>query len=85
MSRYGYKTQRALFMNMLHVTLDRRGGWIQCSPSDHEKIGAWGSDGIPPNSDVVVTAESPAAEISAALRMTFSRCLDTYGQKAKRS
>ncbi len=85
MSRYGYKTQRALFLNMLHVTLDRRAGRLRCSPSNHERIDAWGGDGIPPNSDVVVQADSPAAEIGAALRLTFSRCLDSYGQKAKRS
>jgi hypothetical protein len=84
MSRYGYKTQRALFMNMLHVTLDRRAGRLQCSPSNHERIDAWGGDGIPPNSDVVVKADSPTEEIGAALRLTFGRCLDSYGQKAKR-
>ncbi len=83
MSRYGYKTQRALFVNMLHVALDRRGGLLQCSPSNHEKIDAWGGDGIPPNSEVVVTAGRPPAEIGAALRLTFSRCLNTFGHKAK--
>lgn len=85
MSRYGYKTQRALFMNMLHVGIDRRGGRLECSPTTHEKIDAWSGDGIPPNSKVVVRADSPAAEIGAALRLTFSRCIDTYGQKAKRT
>ena len=83
MSRYGYKTQRALFMNMLHANVDRRGGRLECSPTNHEKIDAWSGDGIPPDSKVVVNADSPAAEIGAALRLTFSRCLDTYGQKGR--
>lgn len=85
MSRYGYKTQRALFMNMLHVNLERRAGRLQCSPTNHETIDGWSGDGIPPDSDVVVTADSSAAQVGAALRLTFGRCLDTFGQKAKRN
>lgn len=81
MSRHGYKTQRALYINMLHATLERRGGRLRCSPSNHVKIDAWSGDGLPPNSDVVVAADSSAATIGAALRLTFNRCLDTYGQK----
>src|ERR1700694_930498 len=66
---------------MLHATLERRGGRLRCSPSNHVKIDAWSGDGLPPNSDVVVAADSSAAAIGAALRLTFNRCLDTYGQK----
>ena len=32
MSRHGYKTQRALFSNMLHVSIDRSGDRLRCSP-----------------------------------------------------
>jgi hypothetical protein len=35
------------------------------------------------NSQVVVAADSSAAAIGSALRLTFSRCLDTFGQKSK--
>jgi hypothetical protein len=83
MSRHGYKTQRALYINMLHVTIERGGGRLQCLPSNHVKIDAWDGDGLPANSQVVVAADSSAAAIGAALRLTFSRCLDTFGQKAK--
>jgi hypothetical protein len=85
MCRHGYKTQRALYTHMLHVTIERGGGRLQCSPSNHVKIDAWDGDGLPANSQVVVAEDSPAAAIGAALRLTFSRCLDTFGEKAKRT
>lgn len=85
MSRHGYKTQRALFTNMLHVTVERGSGLLQCSPSNHVKLDAWDGDGLPANSQVVVPADSSAEATGAALRLAFSRCLDTFGQKPKRT
>jgi hypothetical protein len=84
MSRHGYKTQRALY-HLLHVTIERGGGRLQCLPSIHVKIDAWDGEGLPANSQVVVAADSSAAAIGAALRLTFSRCLDTFDQEAKRT
>ena len=83
MSRHGYKTQRALYTNMLHVTIERDGALLRFSPSNHVKLDAWDGEGLPANSQVVVAADSSAAAIGAALRLTFSRCLDTFGHQAK--
>jgi hypothetical protein len=73
--RYSYTTQRALYINMLHVTLVRRAGQLECSPSNHVKIDAWSGDGIAPDAKVCVPEGGSAAAIGAALHLTLSRCL----------
>lgn len=75
MERYGYRTRRALFKDMKNCSIESRNGVITIGPSNHEKLEAWGrekDDGI---EDVVIPADSTPAEIGAALRLAFSRCL----------
>jgi hypothetical protein len=69
--RYRYKNRRALFRNMRHCTIYRRGGEITIHPSKHDALEGW--QGI---KDAIVTlpADSSAEEIGAALRLAFSRC-----------
>lgn len=78
MARHGYKTKRALFFTMLHVTINRRAGRLELSPSNHDRLDGWSGDGLARNSAVALPADSPAADIGVALRLAFSRCLDTY-------
>jgi hypothetical protein len=75
MARCGYKTRRALFKNMNNCWVDRREGIITIKPTNHNKLEGWGrtkNDGI---EDVVISADRSAAEIGAALRLAFSRCI----------
>jgi hypothetical protein len=74
MNKYGYKTKRALFKNMKNCGIDNREGIITIRPSHHEKLEAWDGEGFTEQDDVKVPADSPPAEIGAALRLAFSRC-----------
>jgi hypothetical protein len=74
MTRYGYKTKRALFKNMNLCDVERKADVISITPNHHQKLEAWGrekDDGI---ENVVIPADSSPAEIGAALRLAFSRC-----------
>lgn len=74
MEQYGYKTKRALFKNMMRCSLEISDGFLTISPSYHEKLEAWSGTGIDENDDVILSVNSSAEEIGAALRLAFSRC-----------
>lgn len=74
MGRYGYKTKRALFKEMKNCSIESQNGTITIRPSHHEKLEAWSGDGIGKENYVLISANSPPAEIGAALRLAFSRC-----------
>lgn len=74
MTRYGYKTKRALFKNMKSCSVEVGEGVMTIRPSHHEKLEAWSGDGITEEDYVVIPVDSPPAEIGAALRLAFSRC-----------
>lgn len=76
MSRYGYKTKRALFKNMGNCSVECHKGIITIRPSHHEKLEAWSGQGITEEDYVKVPESSPPAAIGAALRLAFSRCTD---------
>lgn len=84
MTRHGYKTQRVLFARMLHIRLERRNGQLSIFPSNHDRLDGWSGEGLPPDSALVIPADSSSSAIGAALRLAFGRCLDTYGQKNQR-
>ena len=74
MAQFGYKTKRALFKNMMKVSIDRDGDKIVLVPMRHHDLEGWGrekDDGI---EDVVIPAGSAPAELGAALRLAFTRC-----------
>lgn len=76
MHRYGYKTKRALFKDMMNVSirLEKAGATIRFTPMRHEALEAWGrekGDGI---EDVIVSAVSSPAEIGAGFRVALERC-----------
>ena len=74
MERYGYKTTRAMFKDMLYCSIQSNGSLITIKPSHHRKLDQWGWDRDFPIENVVVPADSSPGEIGAALRLGFSRC-----------
>jgi hypothetical protein len=74
MNKYGYKTKRALFKNMMQCSIEIRNGVLTIYPSHHEKLEAWGGDGFTDDDNVVLPINSTAEEIGAGLRLAFSRC-----------
>lgn len=76
MTRYGYKTKKALFKNMMSVSIEVYEGQMTLMPWSQEKLEAWGPT---PNGDadnVIIPADSSSEDIGAALRLAFSRCTE---------
>lgn len=73
MSRYGYKTKRALFKNMENCSAYVYDSTIEISPTYHVKLEAW--DGTGDKSlDVHVSIHDTPAVIGQAIRLALSRC-----------
>ena len=75
MQRYGYKSKRALFKNMMSCGVDSKHGVITIRPSNHSKLEGWNGDGISKEDHVVISTNKSPEEIGAALRLAFSRCI----------
>lgn len=71
MKRYGYKTKRALFKNMQNCSIRQESDILIIIPTYHQKLEQWGGKIEP----VVLPYKSTAAEIGAALREGFRRCV----------
>jgi hypothetical protein len=78
MEKYGYKTKRALFKNMLSCGMRLENGVIIIRPSHHETLEGWGSGKITEKDYVHVSFDAPPEEIGAALRLAFSRCTTKF-------
>lgn len=74
MSRFGYKTKRALFKDMMSCSVELDDGVITIRPSHHARLEMWGREKDDVFVDVEIAADRPAAEIGAALKLAFSRC-----------
>ena len=74
MAKYNYKTKRALFKNMMQCSVEIRDRILTISPNRHEKLEAWGGEGISDDDKVVLSVNSTTEEIGAGLRLAFSRC-----------
>ena len=74
MTRYGYKTKRALFKEMKNCNIVSEEGQMTLRPTHHEKLEAWSGTGLGGSDRVVIPANSPSKEVGAALRLAFSRC-----------
>ncbi|XBS70886.1 contact-dependent growth inhibition system immunity protein [Acerihabitans sp. KWT182] len=75
MSMFNYKTEQALFKQMLSCGIERKGGEITITPSHHVKLDHWNGDGITDEDNVVIPDDSTPIEIGSALRLAFSRCI----------
>ena len=74
MTRFGFKTIRALYKNMMNCGIRSKAGVITIAPTHHERLCGWSrekGDGI---EDVLIPATSAPVEVGAALRLAFSRC-----------
>lgn len=73
-ARFGYKTKRDIYGNMMSCPTYRIDGRIEFMPTCHTALTHWSrtkGDGI---EDVYVPADASPTEIGAALRLAFSRC-----------
>jgi hypothetical protein len=78
MEKYGYKTKKALFKNMLSCSVRLEDGILVIRPSHHEKLEGWGGNDETERNKVYVPFDAPPAEIGAALRLAFSRCTTKF-------
>ena len=74
MAKYNYKTKRVLFKNMMRCSVEIRDRILTISPNRHEKLEAWGGEGISDDDKVVLSINSTTEEIGAGVRLAFSRC-----------
>ena len=73
LSRYRFKSRRALFNGMKHCLVDVRGGNISIAPTYHEKSEGWA--GMGPEFELVLPSKADAIEVGAALREGLRRCV----------
>lgn len=73
MQKYGYKTKRALYKNMMCCWVSVFDGKIEIAPSHHKSLDSYTAtkDGPKP---LVLDASISDAELGAALREGFKRC-----------
>jgi hypothetical protein len=74
MKRYGYRTKRFLFRNMMQCGIEEIGDSITVSPTCHDRLEEWGRKVSDEFEDVVIPANSHAVEVGTALRLGFTRC-----------
>jgi hypothetical protein len=72
--RYSYKTKKALFRKMDNCGVEQVDGKIRISPMRHEKLEGWSGDGFTVADTVVISTNSSASEIGAAIHLALSRC-----------
>jgi len=75
MSRYEYKTRRALFADMKNCGIELAGDDLIFKPTHHIKREVWERRKSDNFEDVKIHADSLPAEIGAALRLGFNRCI----------
>ena len=71
---YGYKTRKELFLNMKNCLIEHHETDLIFLPSHHEELEMWAGHREEDGTHLKIPANSPAAEIGAALRLAFSRC-----------
>jgi hypothetical protein len=71
MACYGYKTKRALFRNMVHLSVRRTDDIITITPSIHDQLEGWEGK---TDEDIAISADSAPADVGAAVRLALSRC-----------
>jgi hypothetical protein len=70
--RFGYKTKRELFRNLMSVSVSLRDDRIEFMPFRQDGVGCWirtNDDGI---QDVVIDANSEPSDVGKALRQAFA-------------
>lgn len=74
MARFGYKTKRAMFKDMMSCGIELDDGVISIRPSHHYRLDGWDGEGLTEADHVHVSERATPADIGAALKLAFSRC-----------
>ncbi len=74
MKEYKYKTKRALFQNMQHVSVKQNEEHIIFEPTNHESIDGFSGDGMSEDLNVVIPANSSPEIIGAAAKYAIGNC-----------
>jgi hypothetical protein len=74
LARFGYKTRRALFKNMMSCGITDAEGMITFKPMHHVKLEAWEAISADGAEKVTIPTSSSLSEIGSALRLALSRC-----------
>ena len=74
MKEYKYKTKRALFQNMQHVSVEQNEEQIIFEPTNHESIDGFSGDGMSEDLNVVIPANSSPEIIGAAVKYAIGNC-----------
>ena len=73
--RYGYKTRRSLFKDMISCDIKSDGCDVVFVPTRHEKLEAWGREKGDGLQELALPVSSCLDEIGRALRLAFDRCV----------
>lgn len=74
MARYGYRTRKAIFKNMMSCSVSSQDDVVTIKPSFHEKLEGWSGKGITASDHVVLASSDSADVIGAGVRLALSRC-----------
>lgn len=74
MTRYNYKTKRALFKDLQNCGIESKNGLIKITPMRRSGAEGWEGLGKGTEGIVEIPATSTPTEIGTALRLAFSRC-----------
>ena len=78
MTRYGYKTKRTLFKNMLSCDVVLKQNIIIIEPTYHDQLEGWSGGRFTEKDYIRVSETASPAEVGAGLRLAFSRCTSKY-------
>jgi hypothetical protein len=73
MDRYGYKTKRSMFKNMIRCGVEDGDGFIVIKPTRHIQLEVW--EGLEDESFVAIPSSAHSVEVGAALRRAMARCV----------
>ena len=72
MTTYNYKTETALYKNMMSCSISDDGERIEISPRFHRKSDIF--EGLDAKYNIYISSDSPPEIIGAALKFAFTRC-----------
>lgn len=73
MERHGYRSRRAMFRSLKSCTITLAEGRVGMEPMHRDGREGWSGEGADADDYVALAADSPAAEVGAALRLALSR------------
>lgn len=73
MTKYGYKTQKALFKGMKSCTITMAGSEMTIKPFNHDRLEGWSSP-TDMNMDGLVFSADDEPTVGLKLRLALSRC-----------